>query len=107
MKNATLKRIVGDFMDAVPAVVTSARRHNGGACMVCGSPRGTQYEPDCAIWKLIDARISFRVADEGLTRPTAPINRTEVMRVLEGAEYSPAELEFTQAATASEEWRLA
>ena len=76
--------------------------------MVCNSPRGTQHDPGCAIWKLIDARISYRVADEAPTKPTVPINRTEVMRGLEEPEYSPtaSELEFTQAATASDEWRL-
>ncbi|MCH8112996.1 MAG: hypothetical protein IH905_13760 [Proteobacteria bacterium] len=90
MTKADLERIVGLFLDAAPEIVASARRTRNGACMICGAPRGAQHDPGCAIWKLIDARISYRVADEGPNKPTAPINRTEVMRVLEGAEYSPA-----------------
>ena len=111
MKRAVLQDIVNNFMQAVPAVITSARSHNGGTCMVCGSPRGRQHDDTCAFWSLIDARISYRVAAEGPKTPDADKNRTEVMQLLEGG--SPAispsapELEFAPNATASDEWWLA
>ena len=109
MKRAILQEILDDFVTAVPAVITSARHANGGSCMICGSPRGTQHDDTCALWGLIDARISYRVASEGPKTAYTDTNRVEVMQSLEGAAFSPAppELEFTPGATASDEWWLA
>ena len=111
MKRAILQDIVNNFMQAVPAVITSARRFNGGACTFCNSPRGKQHDPGCALWGLIDARISYRVAAEGPKTADTDRNRIEVMQLLEGGmdlSNPPApELEFAPRATASDEWWLA
>jgi len=109
MKNATLQEIVTSFVNAVPAVVIDARRFNGGACVFCRSPRGTQHDSGCSLWSLIDARIGFRVASEGPKTADSDRNRAEVMQALEGGAgfiATAPELEFSQAATASDEWRL-
>lgn len=109
MKNATLREIVDDFVSAVPSVITDARRSGGGACVFCRSPRGSQHDPGCSLWALIDARISFRVASEGPKTADPDRNRAEVMQALEaGAGFiaTTPELEFARAGTASDERRL-
>ena len=77
--------------------------------MVCGVAQGQQHLETCGLWELVAARIDYHRLVE---RPATPISPApdpiETMAILErGGDFAPSpELDLTQAATASDEWRL-
>ena len=40
-------------------------RSDGGSCRLCQALRGEQHLKSCPLWRLIDSRIAFRMAQEG------------------------------------------
>lgn len=84
MKKGDLERIVELFLDAAPEIVVAARHTRTGACMICDAPRGTQHDTGCALWKLISARIDYRMVHEGKPSPAEDDTvRAETMGLLE------------------------
>ena len=113
MTKAQLEEIVGRFLGAAPAIIVAARQHTfNRSCMICGVAQGEQHTENCALWELVAARIDFRRLSESPARlpwpRVAAPDPIQTMAMLErSGDFAPTpELEFTRAATATDEWRL-